>query len=349
MNVNKFRLDWRNSPAKQIDALQEMVKLLANISNSLVDIGSRLDILPVMESLLRDNNTLSQLVVDNTNCTCNALHDISGKLDNIISIISEEPAPAYSFVFDFSNITLTDDDIAIGYFDLPGHSRKDGVLFNSLLFVNTPSWSNGSITVLDSSIRFGLKSSIPAGISEFTIVQSESGLVQNASVYYEPTPVYALFYALNGGSISGGTPAGNYVAGRTITLPSVSRPGYTFKGFSSSRWSGNLWAGDTFVMPADYCEVVLNWLSNDSVVVSPDTLLFDAMAGALSINVSSSVPWSVDVPDSWVSLNKTSGNSGSTSVVVTPDINDGDTRSSTITFTAGSAVAYLRINQDAAL
>ncbi|MDR0824691.1 MAG: hypothetical protein LBN74_06315 [Prevotella sp.] len=85
--LEKFRLDWRNTPQRQFDALQEMLKYLKNIDTKLLSLGQ-------IQSLVESTNLLLQQVADNTSCACAALEVNNDKLDVIIDYLSGlEPNP----------------------------------------------------------------------------------------------------------------------------------------------------------------------------------------------------------------------------------------------------------------
>jgi hypothetical protein len=214
MDTKKFRLDWRNSPQKQLDSLQQMVQYLINMANKLTDIDSKLSVLDTLNATLLviaekvdSQNLLLQQVSDNTNCTCNALQDTNGKLDEVIEILENwSPAPPVP-VYDFSLITgsfeYDDDDVTAGYVDISGISTKDGVLFDSLqvLYGDGDPFVFSSVSVLPGNVirLFFAPSFSPSGsgTSFLSLTQSESNISQYLSYSYS-APVVNYVELTNG-------------------------------------------------------------------------------------------------------------------------------------------------------
>ncbi len=87
-------------------------------------------------------------------------------------------------------------------------------------------------------------------------------------------------------------------------------------------------------------------ISSYYLIVTPLNLKYTQVASAKKVAVSSNTNWTVNASQTWIALNKTSGN-GNDSVSITVSANNGDsTRTGTVTFQAGSQSQIVNITQD---
>lgn len=201
MSIDKFRLNWRSNPQAQYDELQKMVMHLSNIANGITDINVKLNVLPQIVTAINNQGLLLQAISDNTNCACNALGDINGKLDKIIEMLN---LPVYKFALYVSSVDITPDIIDAGSFILSGVSTKDGEIFDQLTLVDEYDFIDSVNVISDTEIEIQLDPAydIPEGTLVIQLKQDESNIIQQFNIYYEAPPVPALnFVRLDDGTI----------------------------------------------------------------------------------------------------------------------------------------------------
>ncbi|SHE86142.1 hypothetical protein [Dysgonomonas macrotermitis] len=309
MDVNKFRLDWRNSPQKQLDFLEAMVGALIRIDDKLGDISIKLDVLPDIKALLEKsneilvsiedlnevNNLLTQQVVDNTTCTCNALHNVEQQLDEIIDLLNTD-VPAYSFDIVDSSFTLTDNDLVAGSFLLNATSVKNGANFDGITVLEGNEYVSSVEVLNDGTFRLNLAvTSLAYGTYVIRLQQAESSTVEEFNlIRVQPTVTKAyLSYSGAGGLLIGGDTAGEYQVGVTINLPTeVWRQGYSFLGFVSSAWSGTKQLGETFIMPAANTNVAASWKIIPTATISIESIDTADSLELLVLPVGTAADWS---------------------------------------------------------
>lgn len=224
MSIPKFRLAWKGGAQEQMNILEKMALLLekilielerangklTSIDNGVTSVDGKMTTQLLLSQEIVDNTScacnalkdvisnqmeqtqilnsdllLSQQIADNTSCACNALGDVNGKLDEIIDLL-DKPNPVYDFVLNTNSYTITDSDIQKGYFDISGVSTKNGILFNSVTTDLSATWV-GQCTVFDGDIiRIGLfRDELSGGLdTQFDLIQSESNIVQSLHVVY---------------------------------------------------------------------------------------------------------------------------------------------------------------------
>ena len=85
----------------------------------------------------------------------------------------------------------------------------------------------------------------------------------------------------------------------------------------------------------------------DAVTIKTDEQVVPVEGGVLSIAINSTVPWTAKASESWVTLSPTSGEAGDATVKASVLKNDtNDSRTATVTFTAGTKTATYSIVQD---
>lgn len=93
-------------------------------------------------------------------------------------------------------------------------------------------------------------------------------------------------------------------------------------------------------------EVSIHQYSADQIEISDNNLMCGSVASTFTISLKSNVAWSVIKDADWCSVDPQSGNSGEESVVIKVAENTSDeTRTSVITFTAGSASQNVALTQ----
>lgn len=99
--------------------------------------------------------------------------------------------------------------------------------------------------------------------------------------------------------------------------------------------------GDTLNLTINIGSFTLN--------ANPPTLSFNKDGGSNKVHVSSNTTWAVNVSQSWLTINKTSG-SGNDSISVTASANTAFTlRTATVTFTAGNLTQVVNVSQAASI
>ena len=84
----------------------------------------------------------------------------------------------------------------------------------------------------------------------------------------------------------------------------------------------------------------------DAVTVKSDEQVVPVEGGVLSIAINSTVAWTAKASESWVSLSPTSGEAGDATVKASVLKNEtNDSRTATVTFTAGTKTATYTILQ----
>jgi len=84
----------------------------------------------------------------------------------------------------------------------------------------------------------------------------------------------------------------------------------------------------------------------DAVTIKTDEQVVPVEGGVLSIAINSTVPWTAKASESWVTLSPTSGEAGDATVKASVLKNDtNDSRTATVTFTAGTKTATYSIVQ----
>lgn len=224
MSIDKFRLDWRNSPQKQFDAMVQMVVYLQGMLNKLTDIDVKLNALTAISNLVstqtqailqlgdrvenmqtvlntiadleKAQSLLLQAVSDNTSCACNTLQNVvqkqneqNSKLDTIIDILENPVTPGAIYEFKLTTVSheLTNTDLTNQYFDLSGISSKDGQSFPGVKIIDCPDWLNPVIEYPDSTtFRLKLVAGVPLPIGEIQISlkQIESNTIQAFTFSY---------------------------------------------------------------------------------------------------------------------------------------------------------------------
>ena len=85
----------------------------------------------------------------------------------------------------------------------------------------------------------------------------------------------------------------------------------------------------------------------DAVTIKTDEQVVPVEGGVLSIAINSTVPWTAKASESWVTLSPSSGQAGDATVKASVLKNDtNDSRTATVTFTAGTKTATYSIVQD---
>ena len=85
----------------------------------------------------------------------------------------------------------------------------------------------------------------------------------------------------------------------------------------------------------------------DAVTIKTDEQVVPVEGGVLSIAINSTVPWTAKASESWVTLSPTSGEAGDATVKASVLKNDtNDSRTATVTFTAGTKTATYSIVQE---
>lgn len=85
----------------------------------------------------------------------------------------------------------------------------------------------------------------------------------------------------------------------------------------------------------------------DAVTIKTDEQVVPVEGGVLSIAINSTVPWTAKASESWVTLSPSSGQAGDATVKASVLKNDtNDSRTATVTFTAGTKTAAYSIVQD---
>lgn len=254
--IDKFRLNWRSNPQAQYDELQKMVMHLSNIANSMTDINVKLNVLPQIVTAINNQSLLLQAISDNTNCTCNALGDISGKLDKIIEMLN---LPVYKFALYVSSVDISPDIIDAGSFVLSGVSTKDGEIFDQLTLVDEYDFIDSVNVISDTEIEIQLDPAydIPEGTLVIQVQQAESNIIQQFNIYYEapPAPV-SNFVRLDDGTIVPLT-SSNEVASLCTTgvaSTSITVGSHTFTKYSVKEVcivDGSLLVNNT--IPGNFC------------------------------------------------------------------------------------------------
>lgn len=228
MSIPKFRLAWKGGSQEQMNILEKMALLLENIlielqrangkltsiDNGVTSVDGKMSTQLLLSQEIVDNTScacnalkdvisnqmeqtqilnsdllLSQQIADNTNCACNALGDVNGKLDEIIDLLDKpNPDPLYEFVLNTNSYTVTESDIQNGYFEILGYSLKDGELFDSVIIDYLNIFFSYIQVLQGGIIRIGLMPLVgDNGIdSTFNLRQSESDLVRSLYLKYVP-------------------------------------------------------------------------------------------------------------------------------------------------------------------
>lgn len=85
----------------------------------------------------------------------------------------------------------------------------------------------------------------------------------------------------------------------------------------------------------------------DAVTIKSDEQTVPVEGGVISISINSTVPWTAKASESWVTLSPTSGEAGDATIKASVLKNDtNDSRTATVTFTAGTKTATYTILQE---